>query len=300
MTVSVILPNYNYGHFLPIALEAILSQSLSPLEVLVLDDASTDGSVEIIKSYQKKFPLIKLITDAENKGVVSRINQGIDLAQGTYLAFCAADDEVMPGFFEKSIELLEKHPLAALCASRYCFFYHDAPFQLHCFPTLLSQEPAFLAPSQFLKNIQTKDCRLGGQNALFRRKAVIEAKKLIPQLGSMSDWFLILTLAFKEGLCFIPEPLTKLRIHPQAYSQRCRQDTSFCSTLFSHLETLLKTPCFQDVRPSFIRSGILYQLGLGIFPALLSQKKWDWITIPLLRHLTISALKSVKHHLRLT
>ena len=91
-SLSVILPNYNHSDLLETACNAIFSQSIAPLEVIIIDDASTDKSLEIIKSLQKRYPLIKIIQNKKNLGPVRTINKGIKEAQGTYLAFCSADE----------------------------------------------------------------------------------------------------------------------------------------------------------------------------------------------------------------
>src|SRR5262245_56025904 len=115
--LSVIVPNFNHAQFLPRCLEAILGQSVRPMEILVMDDASTDNSVEVIESCAQSHPGVRLHRNEQNLGVVANINRGVNLAQGDYLAFAAADDEVAPGFFEKSLALLANNPEAALSAT---------------------------------------------------------------------------------------------------------------------------------------------------------------------------------------
>src|SRR5207249_4932927 len=80
----------------------------------VMDDASTDDSVQVIESFAKRHPIIRLHRNERNLGVVSNINRGVDLALGDYLLTAAADDELVPGFFEKSLRLLGEYPRAGL------------------------------------------------------------------------------------------------------------------------------------------------------------------------------------------
>jgi glycosyltransferase involved in cell wall biosynthesis len=96
--VSVIVPTYNRKHLLPECLDAILAQSYVPLEVVLVDDGSTDGTGEFVRSaYGQRVRYVAL----EHSGLpaVAR-NAGIDTASGDFLAFCDSDDYWMPGKIE--------------------------------------------------------------------------------------------------------------------------------------------------------------------------------------------------------
>jgi glycosyltransferase involved in cell wall biosynthesis len=113
-TLSIIIPNFNHGHFLPVAVNAIMKQSAQPLEVIIIDDGSTDDSVEIIEGLVRQHPVIKFYRNEKNQGVLFTVNRGIDLAQGEYVFLSGADDEILPDFLEKSLQILAQHPQAGL------------------------------------------------------------------------------------------------------------------------------------------------------------------------------------------
>ena len=115
--LSVIMPNYNYGHYIEEALEAIFKQSFSPQEVIVIDDGSTDNSVAIIERLMKKHANLRLLKNDKNMGIIYSVNRALKTVAGKYLYATAADDKVLPGFFEKSMNLLLKYPQAALCCA---------------------------------------------------------------------------------------------------------------------------------------------------------------------------------------
>src|SRR5215475_13259344 len=102
-TLSIVIPNYNHGEYLSAAVNAILKQSAQPAEVVIVDDGSTDNSVQILQRLAAENPVIRLHQNQRNQGAVFTINRGIDLATSEYVFCAAADDVVMPGFLEKSL-----------------------------------------------------------------------------------------------------------------------------------------------------------------------------------------------------
>lgn len=99
--ISVIVPVYNVEQYLAQCLESILGSTYRNLEVICVDDASTDGSPEILKQYAEKDPRIRMIRCELNGGQAAARNKGLDIANGMYLAFADSDDYVSDTFFEK-------------------------------------------------------------------------------------------------------------------------------------------------------------------------------------------------------
>jgi glycosyltransferase involved in cell wall biosynthesis len=89
--VSVVVPVYNVEKYLPECLDSILSQSLEDIEVICVNDGSTDGSPDILKDYESRDSRVKVITQ-ENRGLASSRNVGMDLACGEYITFIDSDD----------------------------------------------------------------------------------------------------------------------------------------------------------------------------------------------------------------
>lgn len=89
---SVILPVYNSERYLRDAVTSVLQQSMSQLELLAIDDASTDGSLAILQQFAAQDSRVRVIANQENQGVASVRNAGIQLAQGEYVAFLDSDD----------------------------------------------------------------------------------------------------------------------------------------------------------------------------------------------------------------
>lgn len=105
--ISVILPVFNGEQYIQAAVESILRQTWTTFELIVIDDGSTDGTLNQLKTIQAKDPRIVLVS-RENRGLIATLNEGIDRASGDWIARMDADDVALPTRFEKQMRLLEK------------------------------------------------------------------------------------------------------------------------------------------------------------------------------------------------
>jgi len=110
-TVSVIIPTFNRGHTIANAIQSVQEQSIKPLEIIVIDDGSTDNTGAIIKA---DFPEIKLYRQS-NHGVSHARNRGIESASGEWIALLDSDDAWYPGKLDAQLNLLERNPETRLC-----------------------------------------------------------------------------------------------------------------------------------------------------------------------------------------
>lgn len=113
-TVSVIIPNYNYAHYLPGAVQSALRQTGVLTDVIVVDDASTDQSVEAAEALVAADPRVRLIARSRNGGPVATFNEGLAAARGEYLVRLDADDLLTPGSLARAAALAEQFPNVGL------------------------------------------------------------------------------------------------------------------------------------------------------------------------------------------
>ena len=116
--VSVIMPNHNGGEYLHESIASVLKQTYTDFELIIVDDASTDNSVEIIKEYQSQDERIKTIFCEKNRHVAYAANQGLQCATGIYIGRMDSDDIWKPEKLEKQVEYLELHNGIGACFSR--------------------------------------------------------------------------------------------------------------------------------------------------------------------------------------
>lgn len=123
--ISIVIPSYNQAEYLPDAIESAYNQTYIPHEIIVVDDGSTDGSLEIAKGYEfSQFPLIespvKVISQV-NKGLPSARNTGIMASTGDYIFFLDADDIMMENCLEKIAQEILKTNADVVAPSFKCF-----------------------------------------------------------------------------------------------------------------------------------------------------------------------------------
>jgi glycosyltransferase involved in cell wall biosynthesis len=107
--VSVILNSYNQGHYLAEAVESVLAQTLEDIELIVLDNGSTDDSPRLLKPYEGH-PKVRLILHEENSSVTRRFNEGVALARGEFVSFLYSDDFYLPTKLERQVARFAELP----------------------------------------------------------------------------------------------------------------------------------------------------------------------------------------------
>jgi len=117
--LSVIIPNWNGAQHLPTCLEALRCQTYRRLEVILVDNASTDGSVGLVKT---GYPDVHVLTLDRNLGLTGGINRGIQVARGELIASLNNDTEVAPTWAEELVRALLAHPDAGMAASKMLLF----------------------------------------------------------------------------------------------------------------------------------------------------------------------------------
>jgi glycosyltransferase involved in cell wall biosynthesis len=113
-SIDVAIPNYNYGRYLRDCVRSVQAQSVENLRILIVDNASSDDSVEIARSLATEDSRIEIVARKVNKGLHASFNEGIDWATGDYLIVLHADDMSAPGALTRAIECLDRHPNVAM------------------------------------------------------------------------------------------------------------------------------------------------------------------------------------------
>lgn len=122
--ISVIMPVFNAEAYLASAIDSVVTQTFTDFELIIINDGSTDGSLEIIERFAKQDARITVIS-RENRGLVSSLNEAIAMANGTYIARMDADDICYAERFERQLAFLESHPEIDLVGTRFELLYEN-------------------------------------------------------------------------------------------------------------------------------------------------------------------------------
>lgn len=277
-TLSVAMCNYNHAHYLKESLGAILSQSFRPLEVVVLDDGSTDNSVNLIKEFAQQDPAVRLLQNDRNKGLLFSSIRATAEVRGDYLYCAASDDKVLPGLFEKSMHMLIQYPEAGLCCSDPVYFDERTGLQ-HKRHLGLSNRPRYFSPQEFEYLIRKKHIDIPTFTCLVKRSVWLENPAIIQQLKWHYDWFAVHAVGFKYGICYIPELLVSMRVVSNSYSANMHRQINKQREVLINMMNILESPTYNDIRPIFKHSCILSIFRFPMLGVLLSKPKyWDYLS----------------------
>ena len=270
----MVMPNFNHGHYLKEALDSVLAQSFKPLEVIVVDDASTDDSLAVAGELAALHSIVRVVKHERNMGVVATTNRGIQHASGDYVCGMAADDRLLPGLFEKSMDLLARNPQAGLCSAMTLAMdesgqelgVHDTP--------VVSKSPSFLFPADCLALLKKHGSWFVGNTVVYRRRVLVELGGFDPELRSYTDGFMCQVIALKHGACFIPEHLAQERMAENRYSKTIMADPGVALSTVGRATQLMQTT-YRDLFPAdFVDAWSKRQrYHLGLRTVLTSQRR---------------------------
>jgi glycosyltransferase involved in cell wall biosynthesis len=239
--LSVVLTSYNYARYLPAAFLALLAQADLPDELIVIDDASSDDSVAIIKYFLGRFAAPRLVQNPSNRGTIANLNRGLELACGEVVYFAAADDVTYPELFARGMALLEEHSRAALFSARSDIIDAEGRAEGTLATAIPLRHPGYIAPKAVARILLQDDSWLTGNTTLYRRAPLVAAGGFAPELGSFCDGYVSRLLAARSGACFSPEVLGAWRRHDGGFAWSQTADLSQARRLVAAVERRMAT-----------------------------------------------------------
>lgn len=219
--LSVIIPTYNGSKYLTAALDSIIVQQDNEVECVVIDDGSTDNTLEIVETYQNRLN-IKLITKARQGNWVANTNHALAEANGLYACFLHQDDLWLEGRLKNIRNAIAAYPQASL-------YLHDSVFideggkPLGLWRCPMSAKRQRISAEEMLDKLLVQNF-IGIPAPVFKRAAALNVEGLNNELWYTADWDFWLKLAAMGDTCYIPKPLAAFRVH--ADSQTIRRSSS--------------------------------------------------------------------------
>jgi glycosyltransferase involved in cell wall biosynthesis len=210
--ISIIMSVYNGEAHLAEAVESVLSQTFRDFELVVLDDGSTDRSLEIVRGYAAKDSRVRLIA-RENRGLIASLNQLIDEARAPLLARMDADDRCHAERLAKQHAFLAAHPACGVVGSWTHRMGADGkvwPGSVYKFPVTPAEVRAAIGYRSILAH----------PTVMYRRDVVRQAHGYHPAFKHVEDFDLWLRIADITEISNIPEPLLMYRTHDDQISSR--------------------------------------------------------------------------------
>lgn len=207
--ISVVIPTYNYARFLGAMVQSALSQTYRHIEVIVVDDGSTDDTAEVVRRFLSDSRVRVHIQ--ENQGCIRAMNKGFELSTGGFVAFCGSDDLWHPGHLQQLMEGFRQHPQAGLIFDNGEYFDDSS-----------GRNEGRVIPEHIAKDLARRPTRLDDvfkknwiTNCTFLvRRSVLETTGLFdPNVYMTGDLHLLYRIAAEWPVYFVDYIGARIRMH---------------------------------------------------------------------------------------
>ncbi|MGC8785629.1 MAG: glycosyltransferase [Armatimonadota bacterium] len=229
--VSVVLTSYNHAAYLPQAIESALGQTLRDIEIVAIDDASTDGSQDILWRYADR---LRVVLHDTNRGTYATLNEGIALTSAPTIAILNSDDVWLPDKLQKQVAVMESDPRVGLVHTGFRVIDAQGnPMAGNPLGIRFHPNPQ----GNLLAELLTRNLFITS-SVLFRRECIERCGAFEEKLFGMGDWDLWLRIAEHYTIGYVPEPLTLYRLH--ARNTMYQSERMLADDLWIHEERIRK------------------------------------------------------------
>lgn len=299
--VTVVIPHYNYGQYLPIAVGSALDQRDVDIEVIIVDDKSTDGSVEVARRLAAMDERVTLVEHEQNMRHIRTYNDGLSRATGDYVVLLSADDALTSDSLTRAVALMEAHPNVGLVYGAVEWFDGDLP------PSRGGSVRWQIWPGeQWVRRIVRR-----GRNAVINPEAVLrrcvyeKTGGYNPDFPHAGDMYMWLQAASRADVGFVGGPRQAYyrdhgqNMHATAFdgvADDMTQVRDVYKRFFAHegaaldgaahlldvsmrsvaREALLRAALLESKGPAPAASGTLRQFARETWPGAVGSAAWRW------------------------
>ncbi len=242
--VTVIIPNYNHASFLDKRISSIIGQTFQDFEIIILDDCSTDNSMEIIERYRNNPKISHIIYNEENSGnTFLQWEKGINMAKGEWIWIAESDDWAEITFLELLFNTLHKtnHKEDVCLMFGQSYLYHNTSGQIETESFTLS-ELEIIKKEEFIeKKLLPRNYIFNASMAIFKKKAYTEISQNYKNFSYCGDYIFWAEIGRQGSSIQIPQYINYFRKHPKSVSQIAMKNSN------GLLQDLKAVEYFRDV-----------------------------------------------------
>lgn len=273
--VSIIIPSYNHASFLKQRLESILTQGYTNWEAIIIDDKSTDNSVEIISKFAAENSNFKvkhfIVNETNSSSGYNSWQKGIALAETDYIWIAETDDFSGPSFLEESLEILEKNSTIPLvfCTSNYVDennkFLYDS--RKRTFPLGISEDTFGIIKNEVMMNSFPFNSFITNGSSVVFRKPINAIPIELFRNRQMSDLFLWTWLIQNQDIAFLNKKLNNFRRHADSTTTKIDlyQRETLYGEFIDYLNLYPNTKKNELLFATFVKDYWIKQLKKGHF-----------------------------------
>lgn len=242
MLISILVTSYNYDKYIKNAIESIKNQTFEDWELIIVDDASEDSSVEIITKATDSYGRVRTIVNDQNMGLEATLEKAFKYASGKWIAILESDDEWTPDYLEEKIKVILKNPDAAV-------IFNDVETigNVGKMAGLLYANRKFLRSKKYPRNMfwdMNLKNRIVTFSSVMIRRDLLEKVNWNTPSDRLLDWWLYIQIAYKNKFYYIDKKLTKWRIHSDSYINQKSSANCIMTNVLAMIEVYRRKPSF--------------------------------------------------------
>ena len=218
--VSILIPTYNYAHYLGEAITSALNQTYKDFELIIVDDKSTDNTDEVVLPFLSD-DRVKYYKNEKNLGLARNFNESLKYARGEYIKYLLADDLLHPSLLEIFVPIMDANPNVSLITSQREMF--GARTKTNALPFFHLQD----GKSVITESIRKNGNWIGEPTTVMFRKSDLHVGAFNPEYTCLVDWEMWLRLLTIGDCYIVPQTLSYFRVHDKQASNLILADYKY-------------------------------------------------------------------------
>lgn len=236
-TISVVIPNRNDSAYLRVCLDSVLHQPVRPDQIVVVDDQSTDDSVEVIREKLTGVAGVEIIVNPICLGTMGALNEGLKRVTSEYVLFLSSNDYVTEGIFERAKSCIAKAGSPGVWSamvwasdeSGHCLRLHPS--------SVAALTDTFLPPDKCIRLAMMLGNWFTGTTLIYHRETLQKIGGFDIAYQGLADLLAALTISSIKGASFSPEPFGVMRLHSGGYLSKTLADLAELDNILARIES---------------------------------------------------------------